>query len=156
MLFDLSRYDFRLPRYRRVKTKAIFNRLLSPSFSLTRNFHSHLVSLTYPKLQTSDRRDSWKNVVFPGKNVGHEPIHNICVKRYVNFKPLYLGNRLRYRDKSKSEFNGMVSSIFWVDFNIKIFSYSIVNYIEIDLKFTLHNRMYFQYISWIFQFVSVA
>ena len=122
MLFDLSRYNFRLPRYRRVKTKAIFNRLLSPSFSLTRNFHSHLVSLTYPKLQTSDRRDSWKNVVFPGKNVGHEPIHNICVKRYVNFKPLYLGNRLRYRDKSKSEFNGMVSSIFRVDFKAKIFN----------------------------------
>ena len=30
-LFHLSRYDFRLPSYRRVKRKVIFNRLLSPS-----------------------------------------------------------------------------------------------------------------------------
>ena len=57
-LFHLSRYDFRLPRYRRVKQKVIFNRLLSPSLSLTRTSRSHLRSLTYPKLQTSGRRDS--------------------------------------------------------------------------------------------------
>ena len=57
-LFHLSRYDFRLPRYRRVEQKVIFNRLLSPSLSLTRTSRSHLVSLAYPKLQTSGRRDS--------------------------------------------------------------------------------------------------
>ena len=63
MLFHSSRYDFRFSRYRRVKETVIFNRLLSPSLLLIRAFRSHLVSLTYPKLQTSDGRDSWKNVV---------------------------------------------------------------------------------------------
>ena len=63
MLFHSSRYDFRFPRYRRVKKKVIFNRLLSLSLTLTRISRSHLGLLTYPKLQTSDRRDSWKNVV---------------------------------------------------------------------------------------------
>ena len=32
-LFDLSRYDFRFRRYRRVKERVIFNRLLSPFLS---------------------------------------------------------------------------------------------------------------------------
>ena len=70
-LFHLSRYHFRFPRYRRVKRRVIFDRLPSPSFSLTRTSRSHLDSLTYPKLQTSGRRDSWKRVPLPGKNVGH-------------------------------------------------------------------------------------
>ena len=35
MLFDLSRYDFPFPRYHRAKKGIIFNRLISPSLSLT-------------------------------------------------------------------------------------------------------------------------
>ena len=60
-LFGPSRYDFRLPRYRRAKKEVIFNRLLSPSLSLIRTSRSRLASLTYLNLQTSDGRDSWKN-----------------------------------------------------------------------------------------------
>ena len=60
-VFGPSRYDFRLPRYRRVKKEVIFNRLLSPSLSLIRTSRSRLASLTYLNLQTSDGRDSWKN-----------------------------------------------------------------------------------------------
>ena len=63
MLFYSSRYDFRFPRYRRVKKRVIFNNLLSPSLLFIRIFRSHLGALTYPKLQTSGRRNSWKNVV---------------------------------------------------------------------------------------------
>ena len=59
-VFGPSRYDFRFPRYRRVKKRVIFNRLLSPSLSLTRTSRSHLASLTYLNLQTSD--------AIPGKN----------------------------------------------------------------------------------------
>ena len=91
-LFDLSRYDFRLLRYRRVKGKVIFNRLPSPSLSLTRTSRSHFCPLTYPKLQTSGRRDSWKNVVRISKkkyrSVGHGPIHNLrillCIMETLN------------------------------------------------------------------------
>ena len=126
MVFYLFRYDFRFPRYHRVKKKVIFNRLLSPSLSLIRTSYSHFVLLTYSKVQTSDRRDSWKNVVHISKKKRRSgSIHNIslrCLKYYENFQSLYLSNRLRYRDKSKSEFNGMVSSIFRVDFKAKTFS----------------------------------
>ena len=36
MSFRLSRYDLWLPRYRRLKKRVIFDRLLSPSLSLIR------------------------------------------------------------------------------------------------------------------------
>ena len=116
-LFDLFRYDFRFPRYRRVKERVIFNRLLSSFLSHTRNSRSHLVSLTYTKFQTSDRRDSRKSrsTQFPGKiyrSLDGATIHNFCTfEHYGYFESLYLGNRLRYREKSKSGFIGMVSSI---------------------------------------------
>ena len=66
-LFHLSRYHFRFPRYRRAKQRVIFNRSLFLSLSLIRTSRSHLLSLTYLKLQTSDRRDSRKNVVRASK-----------------------------------------------------------------------------------------
>ena len=66
-LFHLSRYHFRFPRYRRVKRRVIFNRLLFLSPSLIRTSRSHLLSLTYLKFQTNDRRDSWKNVARASK-----------------------------------------------------------------------------------------
>ena len=49
----------------------------------------------------------------------------ICayVKRYWNFESLYLGNGSRYRDKTKRELNGMVSSIFWEGFDDNIFNF---------------------------------
>ena len=116
-LFDLSRYDFRFRRYRRVKKKLIFNYLLFPSLSLTRTSRSHLVSLPYPKLQTSDRRDSWKNAQYtlPGKNIGHW-----ATIPFIIFEALYLGNRLKYRDKTKRDFNGTVFSTSCINFDDKI------------------------------------
>ena len=66
-LFHLSRYRFRFPRYRRAKQRVIFNRSLFLSLSLIRTSRSRLLSLTYLKLQTSDRRDSRKNVVRASK-----------------------------------------------------------------------------------------
>lgn len=47
---------------------------------------------------------------------------------YGNFESLYLSNRLRYPDKAKKDFNGMVSSIFWKSFN-DIFS--VVEYFSL-------------------------
>ncbi|PBC29344.1 stargazin related protein STG-1 [Apis cerana cerana] len=48
--------------------------------------------------------NSWTEYAFPGKNVGHYgPIHNLCsVLLNTTFKSLYLGNRLRYQDKTKN------------------------------------------------------
>ena len=66
-LFHLSRYRFRFPRYHRAKQRVIFNRSLFLSLSLIRTSRSRLLSLTYLKLQTSDRRDSRKNVVRASK-----------------------------------------------------------------------------------------
>ena len=115
--FHLLRYHFRFPRYRRVKKRVIFDRLPSPSFS----FYSKL-SLA-PSLtdlsQTADKRQTR----FLEKRSTHfqeeiQVIHN----RYENFELSYLDNRLRYRDKTKRDFNGTVSSIPRVDFNdISIF-----------------------------------
>ena len=45
-----------------------------------------------------------------------------CLKRYEYFESLYLGNRLKYRDNSKSGFNGMLFSTSWVGFDDKIFN----------------------------------
>ena len=121
-LFRLSRYDFRLPRYRRVKRRIIFHRLLSPSSSLIRISRSHLVSLTYLKLQTSDRRDSWKNVGCISRNVYRSLTAPTLryVTRYGNFECLYLGNGLRYQDGSKSDLIGTISSTFPTGFDHKI------------------------------------
>ena len=114
--FRLFRYDFRFPRYRRVKERIIFNRLLTLSLSLIRISRSHLVSLTYPKSQTSDRRDSWKNVVRTFKknrSLDGATIQILyCLKCYEHFTFLYLGNKLRYRDESKRDFNGVIYCIF--------------------------------------------
>ena len=115
MLFHLSRSDFRFSRYRRVKRRVIFDRLPSPSSSLTRTSRSHLVSLTYTKLQTSGRRNSWKSVVRVSRKkmqVRDPFITSALCKRYGHFKSLYLSNQLRYRDKSKRKFNGMFFSMF--------------------------------------------
>ena len=60
--FHSSRYDFRLPRYRRAKTRLIFNRLLPPSSLLRRTSRSHLASLTYPKLEASVSRKKYRSV----------------------------------------------------------------------------------------------
>ena len=50
-LSHLYRYDFRFPRYRRLKKTVIFDRLLSPSSSLTRTSRSRLADLS----QTADK-----------------------------------------------------------------------------------------------------
>ena len=115
MLFHLSRSDFRFSRYRRVKRRVIFNRLISLSLSLTRISRSHFVSLTYTKLQISGRRNSWKDVVRVSRKkmqVRDPFITSALCKCYGHFKSLYLGNQLRYRDKSKRDFNGIIFSIF--------------------------------------------
>ena len=128
--FHSSRYNFRLPRYRRVKKRVIFNRLPSLSLSLTRTSRSHLLSLTYPKFQTSDRRDSWKstvNVKVSRKNKVHSWISSHRLKREILI--LYLSNRLRYRDKTKSDFNGMSIPIFWANYNVKFLLFSRVFFI---------------------------
>ena len=85
MRFHLSRYDFRLPRYRRAKRKVIFDRLLSLSFSLTRISRSRLVSLTYPKLPDKQQL-RFLEIALPGKksrSVGRGPIHNFFPTRYT-------------------------------------------------------------------------
>ena len=110
-LFRLSRYDFRLPRYRRVKTRVIFNRLISPSSSLTRTSRSRLASLTYPKHQLR---------FLEKKQVSVSRVYlqtSRRLKYYENFECLYLGNSLRYRDKTKSGLNGMISSTSRARFN---------------------------------------
>ena len=110
--FRLFRYDFRFTRYRRVKERIIFNRLLMLSLSLIRTSHSHLVSLTYPKSQTCDRRDSWKNIrrtFRKNRSLDGATIHNLhCFECCEHFRFLYLGNKLRYRDESKRDFNGVI------------------------------------------------
>ena len=66
--FHLSRYNFRLPRYRRVKERVISGRLLSPSLSLTRTSRSHLAHTDLS--QIADKRQTEfleKRITFPGK-----------------------------------------------------------------------------------------
>ena len=74
-LFDSSRYDSRLPSYRRAKGKVIFDRLLSPSLS-------RLVSLTYPKLETSAIPGTAVMYAFPGKYIGQW-----ATSQFVNITP---------------------------------------------------------------------
>lgn len=50
---------------------------------------------------------------------------SLYYKRYRNFDSLYLSNRLRYRNKTKSDFNGIIFSIPWACFDDKIFSLEI-------------------------------
>ena len=57
-LFDSSRYDFRFSRYPRAEKMVIFD----PFTILVIYSDLSLASPTYPKLQTSDRRDSWKDI----------------------------------------------------------------------------------------------
>ena len=123
-LFDSSRYDFRFPRYRRVKKEVIFNRLLSSSSSLIRTSRSHLASLTYLNLQTSDGRDSWKNnsARFQEEmQVSGSRTHSQFLT--LNFKPLYLGDHLIYRDETKRGFNVMAFSVIRIDFDDKSVNY---------------------------------
>ena len=122
MHFRLSANNSRFPRYRRVKESVIFDRfLLSPYSDLSLAL---LASLTYSRLQTSDRHNSWKNIilrfleeyVFPEKkrcrSLGRGFIRS-CLNGMEILQSLYLANRLRYRNKTKSDFNGTVSSIFF-------------------------------------------
>lgn len=63
--------------------------------------------------QSSDNRnDSWKNTAHISKKKRSWLIHNIYLKRSKYFESLYLGNRLRYRDKIKSGFNAKAFFIF--------------------------------------------
>ena len=116
---------------------------------LTRISRSHLVSLIYPKLQTSDRRNSWKNVVRIStkkcRSVTRGPIHNFCAsfKHHGNFESLYLGNRLRYRDNSKSDFNGTIFSTCRMDFDDKIFTFfSLFFHTKNQSAFITFNNLY--------------
>ena len=136
-LFHLFRYRFQFPRYRRVKERVIFNRLRFSSLSHTRISRSRFIPLTYLKLQTSDSRDSWKNVIraTPGNSVhiskkrcrslDRGPIHNPYATLIVtgHFESLYLDIQLRYRDKTKTDFNGTVSFISCGWFHDKIFNF---------------------------------
>ena len=71
-LFRLSRYDFRLPRYRRVKRMVIFNRLLSPSLSLTRSAD---LSQTPDKRQTRFLEKRVSKIYRP---IDGATVHNFC------------------------------------------------------------------------------
>ena len=100
MLFGSSRYDFRFRRYHRAKKRVIFNRLTSSSLSDLS--HSSLTDL----YQTEATSDSWKKTQLkersiPRKNIGQW----ICdlFKFCGNFECVYLGDRSRYRDESKSD-----------------------------------------------------
>ena len=141
-LFHLSRYRFRFPRYRRVKQRVIFNRSLFLSLSLIRTSRSRLLSLTYLKLQTSDRRDSRKNVVRASeiyRSIDGATIHIFCtiVKHHGHFESLYLGNGSRYRDEWKTDFNGKLFSIYRVYFNDKILNFS-PRFLTKSKSFILH------------------
>ena len=125
-LFDLSRYDFRFPRYRRAKKKVIFNRL--PSLRPCRLFGPLArASSLWPNPNSRQATDAipgktWE--AFPRKicrSLTRESIHNLCTvfKRHGHFESLYLGNRSRYRDEPKSDFDSMLSSIFWVNLMTK-------------------------------------
>ena len=121
--------------------------------SLIRISRSHLVSLTYPKSQTSDRRDSWKNVVRTFKknrSLDGATIQILyCLKCYEHFTFLYLGNKLRYRDESKRDFNGVIYCIFWMDFDEKIFDICSRFWREKLMKFHSFIWHFNDYNSWL-------
>ena len=94
--FCLSRYNFRFPRYRRVKRKLIFNR-----FQIPAKYYKFLEKRTFRKKYSQVRSR-----------------HALCLKRYES---LYLDNRLRYRNESKRSFGVTILSVSRVDFDGKIF-----------------------------------
>ena len=101
-LFHLSRYHFRFPRYHRIKKRIIFN--LRPCCLL--GSLARTSTLTYPKLQTSGRRDSWKKIVrISRKNEGRELIHNFTTVLNGHFESLYLSNQSSYQNKIKTDIN---------------------------------------------------
>ncbi|XP_031776461.1 uncharacterized protein LOC116415607 [Apis florea] len=83
MPFHSLCYDFRFPRYHRVKKRQMAE-----------------------AIPEGKRMQFQKEISITGL------VRNLCYnfKHYGHFERLYLGNRLRYRDESKSESNGMVSS----------------------------------------------
>ena len=99
-LFGLSRYDFRLPRYRRVKRSVIFNRFYPSFLSLAR-----LTDLS----QTEGKRRfveqsryirflEDRKHAFPGKksgSLGRGPIRNLRYSEDTSSVCLYLDDRLR-------------------------------------------------------------
>ena len=103
------------------------------SFKEKSNFWSFTISLlvAYSDLSLAPRftdlsqtSDEWQTRFLKKKNVVHisrkkcrsRSIHDSLhyYTHYEIFDCLYLGNRLRYRDETKKDFNGTVSSIFWV------------------------------------------
>ena len=73
-LFELSLYDFRFPRYRRIKRRVIFNRLLSSSSSSRSE-----VSLALPSRTADERQTRFlekRSTRFLEKNVGRGFIHH--------------------------------------------------------------------------------
>ena len=100
-LFELSLYDFRFPRYRRIKRRVIFNRLLSSSSSSRSE-----VSLALPS-RTADERQTR----FLEKNVGRGFIHHPRRRVLSTRKTLNCYNSASDRDIGiKQKAISMVSS----------------------------------------------
>ena len=108
-LFELSLYDFRFPRYRRIKRRVIFNRLLSSSSSSRSE-----VSLALPS-RTADERQTWflekRSTRFLEKNVGRGFIHHPRRRVLSTRKTLNCYNSASDRDIGiKQKAISMVSS----------------------------------------------
>lgn len=113
MLFISSQCDFLLPRYCRSKRNEVFN--ISPSLLLSHDRPSFSLSFTDLPETQHICGDQWQT---PSCDkhlaVIHLPLYFICFIR-LSFEILYLRNRLRYRDETKSILKCTPSFIPWHD-----------------------------------------
>ena len=92
MLFRLSRYDFRLPSYLRVKRKVIFNRLKRIEILLkVRKIWVAII----PKIVTSGERmkDRWNRWTFSFKTLFRLSRYDFRFPRYRRAKKIVIFNR---------------------------------------------------------------
>lgn len=129
MLSHSSRYDFPLPRYRRVKGRLIFNRFYFRPFRLFGPLVRTNLSQTADKRQTGflekgrTRFLEKHSTPFQEKGSRSVAIHNLRAVSSVveNFDSLYFGNRLRYRNEWKKDFNGKAFPIVLTRFQYQNF-----------------------------------
>ena len=95
MLFRLSRYDFRFPRYRRVKRKVIFNRLPQTRFQSRLKLEKLWIAIT-PKIMTRGQRmnDHQKRGIFTFKTLFDSSRYDFRFPRYRRVKRKIIFNRL--------------------------------------------------------------
>ena len=127
-LFCLSRYNFRLPRYRRVKRKVIFNRLLAP---------------IHFNVQTNGRHDSWKTVRthFQEKIWVTAPIHNLhnrLKRSYVSTTDRDIG----IKQKASLERHGSPHSLKYIRISWKFCSLIRMQYSNLCLCAQFSNIIY--------------